>query len=88
MNYKETKETLIKYILARIPFIGIDTIEKTRTLNLLREISKETNTMIKVHSMSNGFTNILTGEVYNNDKLLMGALDYIAKELQTSGILT
>ncbi len=84
MNYKETKETLIKYILARIPFIGIDTIEKTRTLNLLREISKETNTMIKVHSMSNGFTNILTGEVYNNDKLLMGALDYIAKELQTS----
>ena len=39
---------------------------------------------MKVHTMSNGFTNLVSGEVYNEDKLLMGALDYIAKELQTS----
>ena len=84
MNYKDTKDTLIRYIMARIPFIGINTIEKTRTLSLLKEISKETNSIMKVHTMSNGFTNLVSGEVYNNDKLLMGALDYIAKELQTS----
>ncbi len=84
MNYNETKETIMNYIVARIPFIGINTIEKGRTLSLLREISKETNTNMKVHSMSNGFTNLVSGEVYNNDKLLMGALDFIAKELQTS----
>ena len=84
MNYSETKELLIRYLVARIPFIGISTIEKTRTLSLLKEISKETNTNMKVHTMSNGFTNLVSGEVYNEDKLLMGALDYIAKELQTS----
>ena len=44
MNYSETKELLIRYLVARIPFIGISTIEKTRTLSLLKEISKETNT--------------------------------------------
>ena len=84
MNYNKTKELLIRYLLARIPFIGINTIEKSRTLSLLKEISKETNTNMKVHTMSNGLTNLVSGEVYNNDKLLMGALDYISKELQTS----
>ena len=84
MNYNKTKELLIRYLIARIPFIGINTIEKTRTLSLLKEISKETNTIMKVHTMSNGLTNLISGEVYNNDKLLIGALDYIAKELQTS----
>lgn len=84
MNYQETKELLQRYIMARIPFIGINSIEKSRTIGLIKEISQETNSIIKIHSMSNGFTNIVSGEVYNGDKLLMGALDYIATELQTS----
>ena len=46
MNYNKTKELLIRYLMARIPFIGINTIEKTRTLSLLKEISKETNTIM------------------------------------------
>ncbi|MBQ7104222.1 MAG: AAA family ATPase [Bacilli bacterium] len=84
MNYNETKQLLTQYLLARIPFIGINTIEKGRALELLSQISKETNMNMKVHSMSKGFTNLTTGEVYSNDKLMMGALDYITEELKTS----
>lgn len=84
MNYNETKELLTNYLLARIPLIGINTIEKGRAIELLQEISKETNMNMKVHSMSKGFTNLTTGDVYNNDKLMMGALDYIVEELKTS----
>ncbi len=84
MNYNDTKKLLTQYLLARIPLIGIHTIEKGRSLELLSEISKETNMNIKVHSMSKGFTNINTGEVYSNEKLMMGALDFIVEELKTS----
>ena len=84
MNYNETKQLLTQYLLARIPFIGINTIEKGRSLELLTEIAKETNMNMKVHSMSKGFTNLVTGEVYSNEKLMMGALDFIVEELKTS----
>jgi len=84
MNYNESKQLLTQYLLARIPFIGINTIEKGRALELLTEISKETNMNMKVHSMSKGFTNLITGEIYSNEKLMMGALDYIVEELKTS----
>ena len=59
MNYNETKQLLTQYLLARIPFIGINTIEKGRALELLSEISKQTNMNMKVHSMSKGFTNLI-----------------------------
>lgn len=84
MNYNETKKLLTQYLLARIPFIGINTIEKGRSLELLTEISKETNMNMKVYSMAKGITNLTTGEVHSNEKLLMGALNYIVEELKTS----
>ena len=37
MNYKDTKELLKQYLFARIPFIAIKTIEKARTINMLKE---------------------------------------------------
>ena len=84
MNYNETKQLLTQYLLARIPFININTIEKSRSLELLTEISKETNMNMKVYSMSKGITNLTTGEVHSNEKLLMGAFNYIVEELKTS----
>ena len=84
MNYNDTKKIITQYLLARIPLISINTIEKARALELLDEISKETNMSMKVHSMSKGFTNLTTGEVYSNEKLMMGSLDYIVEELKTS----
>ena len=84
MNYIETKKTLTRYINARIPFIAINTIEKTRTLNLLKEISTEKNYNIKMFSMSKGFSDLNTGEVFSNDKLFISSLDYISNELSTS----
>ena len=38
-NIQKTKELLKRYSIARIPFIVIDTIEPSRTLDVLKEIS-------------------------------------------------
>ena len=84
MNYNELKDLLKRYIKARIPYIEINTIEKQRTIQLIKEISQETNQQMKLHSMSKGFVNLLTNENYSTDKMMIGALDYIANELQTS----
>lgn len=84
MNYSNSKDLLKQYLLASIPLIAINTIEKTRALELLTEIAKETNMGMKVHSMSKGFTDLISGEVYSNEKLMMGALDFIVNELKTN----
>lgn len=84
MNYLKTKKTLTRYINARIPLIVINSIEKTRTIDLLKEISEENNLSIKIHSMSKGFSDLNTGEVFSNEKLFISSLDYISNELSTS----
>ncbi len=84
MNYINTKKTLNRYINARIPLIVLNTIEKTRAINLLKEISSENNISMKIHSMSKGFSDLNTGESFSNDKLFISSLDYISNELQTA----
>jgi len=39
MNYENTKELLKQYLLARIPFITLNTIEKSRALGMLKELA-------------------------------------------------
>ena len=82
MNYNETKETMKLYLLARIPFISFNTIEKSRGLELIKELSLECNLDIDVYSMSNGLFNIKTNEKITDEKSLIGILDYIGNEIK------
>lgn len=88
MNYKETKIKLRQYLLARIPFISISTIEKTRAINILREISKETNLFIGVNSMSKGTINILNNEILDDKKSTTTVLDYFGDEFKLKENMT
>ena len=83
MNYGDTKEILKQYLLARIPFITFDTIEKSRALNLLKELSSEMNMEINVSSMSKGIININNNTLVNDNKTIMGVLDFIASDMKT-----
>ena len=53
------KELLQRYSIARIPFIVIDSMEKARTLEILRDVSTELSLPFYVHTFSKG-TNDLT----------------------------
>lgn len=88
MNYKETKVKLRQYLLARIPFISINTIEKTRAINMLREISQETNLFIAVNSMSKGTINILNNEKLDDKRNTTTVLDYFGEEFKLKENLT
>lgn len=82
MNYEETKKLLKQYLLARIPFISIRTIEKNRVIKILKELSNELNLPIHMHSMSKGITDVTTNNLVHDEKTVMGALDYIGEQVK------
>lgn len=82
MNYEETKELLKQYLLARIPFISINTIEKSRATAILKQLSTELNIPISICSMSNGISDIVTNEKLSDEKTIMGVLDHIGEQVK------
>lgn len=82
MNYEEAIKILKQYLLARIPFISINTIEKNRAINILKGLSTELNLPIHVHSMSKGITDIVSNDLVSDEKNIMGVLDYIGEQFK------
>lgn len=83
MNYEETYKLMKQYLLARIPFITLNSIEKNRSVSILEKLSEELNLPMSIHLMSKGTINLKTKELLNDDKTIIGALDYIASEIKT-----
>lgn len=88
MNYENTKNSLINYLKARIPFISIKTMEKNRVLNMLKSINDENNTPIYVHSMSKGMYDIKDNTLVSNEKTLIGILSFISSDIQNKRNVT
>lgn len=82
MNYEQTTKLMKQYLLARIPFITFNTIEKSRALGILNELSKELNLPMSIYSMSKGTIDMNSNEVLHDDRTIVGALDYIAGQIK------
>ena len=48
----KSKELLTRYSIARIPFIAINTIEPSRTLDMLKEISENLQLPFCIHTLT------------------------------------
>lgn len=81
-NIKECKKLLKRYSTARIPFIVVNTIEKARTLEILKEISGELNLPFYVHTLSKGVYDLVTEKVLNEDKSVYGAIEYMTEQMK------
>lgn len=88
MNYIKSKEKIKQYLLARIPFISIDTIEKGRALNILQSLSQELNLKIAVNSLSKGTVDILTHESLDDNKNITSVLNYLTEEIKLKENMT
>lgn len=82
MNYNEVKEYLKRYLKARIPVIVINSVEKNRSLRLLKELANETNLNFNLYQMSQGITDLKTNTIKSEDKTIMSALNYISNEIK------
>lgn len=84
----KSKELLKKYSIARIPFIAINTIERGRTLEILKEISEDLSLSFYVHTLSKGMYDLATGKSINNDKSVYGAIEYISEQMKRRQYMT
>ncbi len=82
MNYEEAKEHLKRYLKARIPVITVNTVEKGRVLNILKDISDELNYNFSTFSLSSGMVDLKSNTVVSEEKTIMGALDYISSQIK------
>jgi hypothetical protein len=74
-NSHETRETLLRYLKARIPFISVRTSERARSLEILRSIAEEINTSFVVHTLSQGLRDLVTDRSVTDERSVTGALD-------------
>lgn len=85
---QESKDLLKRYAIARIPLIVINSIERSRTLEILKEISEELQLPFGVHTLSKGFYDLKTDKVLNEDKSFYGAVDYISEQMKRKQYVT
>lgn len=84
----ESKDLLRRYSIARIPFISINTIERARTLGVLKEVAEELNLPFYVHTLSKGVYDLSSEKVLSEDKSVYGALEFMSEQMKRKQYLT
>ena len=87
-NATQSKELLRRYAIARIPFIAINTIERGRTLEILKDVAGDLSLTFFVHTLSKGVYDITTEKVVNEDKSIYGAIDFASDQMKRKQHLT
>lgn len=84
----ECHNTLRRYVKARIPFVSVRTAERSRVLEILREVAEETQTPFIVHTLSQGLRELTNDRAVSEERSLVGALDAASQSLLTRQNLT
>jgi len=69
-------KTMEQYLKARIPFISIRTAERTRALGFIAPLAQKLGLNIGYHTISQGMRDIATNRLLNEDRSVIGGLDY------------
>ncbi|BAV05434.1 AAA family ATPase [Filimonas lacunae] len=73
---------------ARIPFISIRSIERTRVLEVVQQLAEEINIPIYAHSLSHGTIDIKTRKPVNDDRSVAGGIDFAVQNMSQRQNLT
>ncbi len=87
-NGAKTKLKIETYLLARIPFVSIRTVERVRILDILTDVARERSLDVLVHTLSQGLRDVRTQHVVSDDKSVLGALEFAGEQFQARQNLT
>ncbi|MGG4095453.1 AAA family ATPase [Paenibacillus lautus] len=87
-DLKSCLKTMERYLKARIPFITIRTSERSRTLNILNELANKLVISIYYHTLSQGMRDITNNRSVNDDRSVMGGVDFAAQKIALQQNLT
>ena len=77
-----------RYLIARIPFISINSIDRARVLDIFTSVNEELHLPIYVHTLSKGMFDLTSNNLVNEDKSIVGALDFISQQITQRQNLT
>lgn len=79
---KEFRSTLTRYLKARVPFISIRSAERSRVLDIFKDVALSlSNAPIFVHTLSQGTKELLANRAVNDDRSVVGAVDYASQQI-------
>jgi ATPase family protein associated with various cellular activities (AAA) len=81
MNATEFSEMFDRYFKARIPFISIRTPERNRAIELIREVCARQSVGSYIHTLNHGTSEISTRKSVNEDRSVVGALDFAGQQM-------
>jgi len=77
-----TKETLLRYLKARIPFVSLRTHERRRAVDILRALAPELGGVpVLVHSLSAGVRDVTTNQKVSEERSIGGVLEYASQSM-------
>ncbi|URN95448.1 MAG: AAA family ATPase [Candidatus Pristimantibacillus lignocellulolyticus] len=80
-DFQSCLQTMEQYLKARIPFISIRTSERSRALALIAQLSHKLNLGIGYHTLSQGMRDISTNRLLNEDRSVIGGLDFATQKI-------
>ncbi|MHC5227981.1 AAA family ATPase [Enterococcus sp. LJL99] len=84
----EVKDLMRRYSIARIPFITINTVERTRALEFLSEVAQDLTLNYYVHTLSKGVYDLTTNQVLSEDKSFYSAIDFMSDQMKKKENIT
>ncbi|WP_312136361.1 AAA family ATPase [Brevundimonas sp.] len=82
MNTNEFLETFERYYKARIPFILVQTSERTRAIDLIRQACERLSAGGYVHTLSGGTCDLVSRRSVNEDRSVIGAIEFATQLMQ------
>ncbi|TCK22271.1 AAA family ATPase [Pseudonocardia endophytica] len=81
-NGAETAHKIESFLLARIPFVSVRTVEQARVRDMLAAVAGAKQLQVLVHSHSQGLCDLRTGAEVIDDRSLFGALEFTGQQFQ------
>ena len=88
MNTADFVDAFTRVFKARVPFVLVQTTERKRALELIRDICRRQSTEAFVHTLSKGTYDIATDRVVNEDRSVVGAVDHASQQMMQRQNLT
>lgn len=88
-NARDSSDIMRHYIKARIPFVVFNTIETSRALDIMKQVTSELSMSgTYVHSVSKGMYDISTSSIVDEDTTFYGAMTYMSDQMRRKQELT
>ncbi len=81
MNTSEFSDAFERTFKARVPFVLVQTAERARAMELIREVCARQTVGAYVHTLSKGTCELSGGRVVNEDRSVVGAIDFAGQQM-------